>query len=168
MRDIELMTAESIQTTHRVLMETEPRHTPGGFRTEQVWIGTRPASPIGAEFVPPHHDRITDLIDDLAAFSRRTDIPAMTAIAIAHAQFETILPFTDGNGRTGRAFVQAMLRQRRVTRNVAVPVSVGLFADVTHYHQALTEYRAGNINPIVWIFADASFRAIENSAQLVS
>lgn len=162
------LSGSSIQNIHQVLMGPQSRHTPGEFRNEQVWIGTRSDSPIGAEFVPPQHSRITDLIEDLARFAIRAEIPTMTAIAITHAQFETIHPFTDGNGRTGRAIVQAMLRRRGITRNVAVPVSAGLLADVPKYHRALTEYRQGNINPIVRIFAEAAFRAVDNSTLLVA
>lgn len=162
------ISGESIQTIHQVQMGSQSRHTPGEFRNEQVWIGTRSDSPIGAEFVAPHHSLVADLIGDLTEFAGRTDVPAMTAIAITHAQFETIHPFTDGNGRTGRAIVQAMLRQRGITRNIAVPVSAGLLADVPRYHRALTEYRKGNVDPIVRIFAEAAFRAVENSTQLVA
>ena len=122
---------------HRILMAEQPRHTPGEWRDEPVWIGTRTDSPIGTEFVAPDHDRIPTLVADLAAFAERLDVPALTSVAVAHAQFETIHPFSDGNGRTGRALAQAMLRHRGVTRNVAVPVSAGLLADVDGYHRPL-------------------------------
>lgn len=168
LKSADFISSDSIRTIHQVLMGTQPRHTPGEFRDEQVWIGTRADSPVGAEFVPPHHSRVPELIKDLTAFAERADVPAMTAIAITHAQFETIHPFTDGNGRTGRAIVQTMLRQRGITRNVAVPVSAGLLADVSRYHSALTEYRRGNVDPIIRIFAEAAFRAIDNSTQLVT
>jgi len=164
----EQITPASIAAMHRVLMESQPRHTPGEYRGEQVWIGTRGDSPVGAEFVPPHHERVASLIDDLAEFAVRWDVPSLTSVAIAHAQFETIHPYTDGNGRTGRALAQSMLRYRGVTRNVAVPVSAGLLADVEGYHAALTAYRAGDPNPIVRAFASAAFRAVANSRELVS
>src|SRR5690606_10443936 len=86
---------------------------------------------------------------------------------LAHAQFETIHPFTDGNGRTGRALAQALLRAHQVTRNVAVPVSAGLLADVEGYHGALTAYREGDLVPIVEAFARAALRAVRNVEQLV-
>jgi Fic family protein len=54
-------------------------------------------------------------MDDLVAFIARLDIPTLAQVAIAHAQFETIHPFPDNNGRTGRAVAQAMLRQAEVT-----------------------------------------------------
>jgi Fic family protein len=153
---------------HRVLMGDQKRHTPGEWRREAVWIGTRSSSPLGAEFVAPHFERVPALIDDVIGFSARRDLPALTSTAIAQAQFETIHPFTDGNGRTGRAFAQALLRHRGVTRNVAVPVSAGLLADVDGYHRALTAYREGDMSPIVLAFAEASLRAVANSRELVS
>ncbi|GAB3046036.1 Fic family protein [Sediminivirga luteola] len=158
--------SESIRQMHTVLMEKQPRHTPGQWRKEPVWIGTRSDSPVGAQFVGPDEADVPGLVDDLATFVRREDIPALIAVAVAHAQFETIHPFTDGNGRTGRALAQSMLRHRGVTRNVAVPVSAGLLADVEGYHAALTAYRAGEIDPIVSAFADASLRAVSNARQL--
>lgn len=107
-------------------------------------------------------------MDDLVAFARRTDLPALPQIAIAHAQFETVHPFPDGNGRTGRALVQAMLHRLGVTRNVTVPVSAGLLRDTRGYFDALTAYRAGDVEPIILAFAQASADAIVNGRQLVA
>ncbi|ERK73020.1 Fic family protein [Leifsonia aquatica] len=162
------ISAEAIAQMHHVLMAEQPRHTPGEWREEAVWIGTRSDSPVGAEFVAPHHDRVPQLIDDLVLFANREEVPPLVSIAIAHAQFETIHPFTDGNGRTGRALAQSMLRHREITRSVAVPVSAGLLADVEGYHAALTAYRAGDVDPIILAFADASLRAVGNARQLVA
>jgi Fic family protein len=161
------VTASSIREMHAVLMDGQPRHTPGEWREEAVWIGTRSDSPIGAEFVAPWHELVPGAIDDLVAFARRTEVPPLVSVAVSHAQFETIHPFTDGNGRTGRALAQSLLRYRGVTRSVAVPVSAGLLADVDGYHAALTSYREGDINPIIGAFADASQRAVGNARQLV-
>jgi Fic family protein len=111
---------------------------------------------------------VPGLIDDLVRFCLRTDLPPLVLVALAHAQFETIHPFTDGNGRTGRALAQSLLRATGVTRNVAVPVSAGLLADVHGYHQALNAYRAGDAALIVNAFADASLRAVRNSRTLVA
>ncbi|WP_211319524.1 Fic family protein [Quadrisphaera granulorum] len=164
--------AESISTAsilqmHAVLMASQPRHTPGSWRQEAVWIGTRSDSPQGATFIAPHHSRIRDLMEDLVTFASRGEVPALVSAAVTHAQFETIHPFTDGNGRTGRALVQSMLRHRGVTRNVAVPVSAGLLADVNGYHAALTAYREGDLDPIVVAVAEASLRAVSNARHLV-
>ncbi|MFC5433514.1 Fic family protein [Microbacterium suwonense] len=159
---------DAIREMHRILMAAQPRHTPGEWRDQAVWIGTRTDSPIGAEFVAPDHSRIPTLISDLVAFARRQDLAPLIAVAVAHAQFETIHPFSDGNGRTGRALAQAMLRHRGVTQNVAVPVSAGLLADVEGYHRALTDYREGDVSPVVLAFANASIRAVSNARQLIT
>jgi Fic family protein len=101
-------------------------------------------------------------------FATRTDLLVMPHLALAHAQFETIHPFADGNGRTGRALVQAMLRHHRVTRSITVPVSAGLLARTGDYFDALTAYRAGDIEPIIEQFIAATWRSIDNADQLVT
>ncbi|ROR72454.1 Fic family protein [Bogoriella caseilytica] len=163
----EAVDASSILAMHEVLMSQQPRHAPGQWRDEAVWIGTRSDSPAGAEFVAPWHERVPALIDDLVAFAQRTDVSPLPLVAIAHAQFETIHPFTDGNGRTGRALAQSLLRHLGVTRSVAVPVSAGLLADIEGYHRALTAYRDGAPEQIVLAFARGSLRAVANARMLI-
>lgn len=159
--------AAAILAIHRALMATQPRHTPGEFRTEPVWIGGG-STPVGATFVGPRHHLIPAAISDLIEFAQRADIPALPQIAVAHAQFETIHPFTDGNGRTGRALVQAMLRNKGLTRQLTVPVSAGLLSDTGAYFAALTSYREGDAGPIIACVAQASRRAIDNGRLLVT
>jgi Fic family protein len=106
-------------------------------------------------------------MDDLIKFSARTDMPVLTQAAIAHAQFETIHPFADGNGRTGRALVHAMLRGHGLTRNVTVPMSAGLLTDTRSYFDSLTAYRDGDPAAIVTKLAEASLAAMANGRQLV-
>jgi Fic family protein len=157
----------SIIAMQSEILRDQPEQT-GRWRTEQVWIGGGFGnSPHSASFVPPHQDRVADLMNDLVEFARRTDLPALPQIAIAHAQFETVHPFPDGNGRTGRALIQAMLRRLGVTQNVTVPVSAGLLRNTRGYFDALTEYRAGNVEPIIQAFARAAADAIVNGRQLV-
>lgn len=161
------ITAEAILAMHEALMAGQPRHTPGRWREEAVWIGGG-NSPLSAEFVPPDHARVQGSIDDLIAYAQRDDQPFLTQIAVAHAQFETIHPFTDGNGRTGRALVQSMLRNKELTRQVTVPVSAGLLADTDGYIAALTAYRDGDAVPIAEKFAHASLRAVWNGRLLIA
>lgn len=161
------LSVESVKRLHAVLMEHQPRHTPGQWRDEPVWIGTRSDSPVGASYVAPHNEHVADLMGDLVGFVNDFTVLPLVSVAVGHAQFETIHPFSDGNGRTGRALAQSMLRHKGVTRNVAVPVSAGLLADVDGYHAALTAYRAGEVDPIVLSFAAASLRAVHNARQLV-
>jgi Fic family protein len=151
---------------HAALLGDHAPHMTGAFRTEQVWIGGSSVSPHQAVFVPPRWERVPAAMDDLVAFTRRLDVPALIHAALAHAQFETIHPFPDGNGRTGRAIVQAMLRTARLTRNVTVPVSSGLLHDVHRYYDALDAYRDGEPDPIVHAFAEAAGFAVRNGRTL--
>lgn len=91
-------------------------------------------------------------------------ISALVAVAVAHAQWETIHPFTDGNGRGGRTLAQSMLWYRGVTRNAAVPVSAGLLADVECYHAVLTAYREGEVDPRSFTFVRPL--SVEDSAHV--
>jgi Fic family protein len=159
--------ANSILAMHRALMETAEPDMAGRWREEQVWVGGGKFGPHGAMFVPPHHSRVVPAIEDLTAFARRDDLPVLVQAAVAHAQFETIHPFPDGNGRTGRALLHSMLRNKRLTRNVTVPVSAGLLADTGAYFNALGTYRAGDPSAMVRQLADASFAAVANGRQLV-
>jgi Fic family protein len=159
--------ADAILAMHRALMVNEPRHTPGEFRTEPVWIGGG-STPIGATFVGPRHEVVPGAIGDLIAFAQRADVSALPQIAVGHGQFETIHPFTDGNGRTSRALVQAMLRNKGLARQVTVPVSAGLLADTGAYFAALTSYRDGDAAPIVERFSQATVLALANGRQLVT
>lgn len=161
------LAGEAIIAMHAALLgEVGPSMT-GHWRTEQVWIGGTSFGPHTASFVPPHHEHVPALMDDLVRFTQRVDLPLLVQVAIAHAQFETVHPFPDGNGRTGRALIHAMLRGRGLTRNVTIPVSAGLLTDTTGYFQTLTAYRDGDPSRIVTKLADASFAAIANGRQLV-
>ncbi|MGW6174350.1 Fic family protein [Arthrobacter sp. NPDC055138] len=163
----ERLDENSIIAMHDALLrDTAPEYT-GHWRSEQVWIGGSSASPHAATFVPPHHTRVPSLMADLIAFAGRTDVPVLIQAAIAHAQFETIHPFPDGNGRTGRALLQGMLRHGGLTRTITVPLSAGFLQDRNAYFRALAEYRAGHADAIVTAVAEASFAAIRNGRRLV-
>lgn len=159
---------EAVLAMHAVLMEHDRHHQAGRWRREQVWIGGTSFGPHLAAFVPPHHQHVPRLMADLVAFVRRDDLPTLVQAALAHAQFETIHPFTDGNGRTGRALIHAMLRAKGLARNVTVPVSAGLLADTEAYFSALTRFRQGDPAEIVRQLSEASFGAIANGRQLVA
>ncbi|GCE75942.1 Fic family protein [Cellulomonas biazotea] len=164
----ERLDAASVLAMHRALVEAAEPEIAGRWRTQQVWIGGGGYSPHRAAFVPPHADRVPAAIDDLVAFMARDDVPALPHAAVAHAQFETVHPFPDGNGRTGRALVHALLRRRSLTRSVTVPVSAGLLVDTRGYFDALTAYREGDLAPIVDAMAQASFDAVVNGRHLVA
>lgn len=154
------LSMDSVRAAHHALMAGQDRLTPGRFRTTQVWIGAGAPTPHTASFVPPHAGRVPGAMDDLLAYCARTDVPVLPQAAIAHAQFETIHPFADGNGRTGRVLVHAMLRAAGATRRMTVPVSAGLLTDTASYFQALTAYRDGDPVPIVARFTDAALTGV--------
>lgn len=158
---------DAILAMHKALLDSTESDSAGKWRTVQNWIGGSAWSPYEATFVPPHPDRVLAAIQDLERFLARDDVPTLVQAAIAHAQFETIHPFTDGNGRTGRALVHSLLRGKELTRHATVPVSAGLLADTRRYVEALTAYRDGDPEPIVERLANASFAAINNSRALV-
>jgi Fic family protein len=153
---------------HReLLVESVPEHA-GRLRTEQVWVGGSGYGPHQAEFVPPHHDRVPAAMADLLGFAARDDLPVLVHAALLHAQFETVHPFVDGNGRTGRAIVHVLLRRRGLVENTVVPVSAGLLHDTDGYVAALTAYRQGDPAPIVRRFVEAAERAVTHGRDLVA
>ncbi|MFF0265848.1 Fic family protein [Kribbella sp. NPDC004536] len=161
------LSTDSILAAHRALMHDQNHARPGQFRDGQVWIGGGP-TPHTATFVPPRAERVPELMGDLVEFCKRTDVPVLTHLSLAHAQFETIHPFNDGNGRTGRTLVHAMLRRSGVTRRLTVPVSAGLLTDTDAYFAALGAYREGDPAPIITQFSRASFAAVGNGRDLVT
>jgi Fic family protein len=104
---------------------------------------------------------------DLARFVAREDLPIVVHAAIAHAQFETIHPFADGNGRTGRALVHAMVRGKGLVTSTTAPISAGLLTNTGGYVEALTAYRSGDARPIIERFAEASRFATHSGSVLV-
>jgi Fic family protein len=104
--------ADSLVDVHRVLMEkTRDAYIAGAVRNTQNWIGGNNYNPYGAAFVPPPEGEVQRLLTDLAAFMNRRDLSPTLQAAIAHAQFETIHPFADGNGRTGRCLIHVIYRR---------------------------------------------------------
>lgn len=146
---------DDITAAQRILMENDPVEGKyaGLIRDEQNWIDGSDHSPRNAVHIPPHPDRVKPLMDDLVEFANRDDIPVLAQAAIAHAQFETIHPFGDGNGRIGRALIGAILRRRGVTSNTIVPVASGFNARRDDYFDALTAYRGGHVSPLLSLVA---------------
>jgi Fic family protein len=161
----------SVGTFHRIhatLMRDDPHEKAwaGRFREMQNWIGGSDACPRGALHVPPAPGRVPALMDDLAGWCTRVDIDPVTRAAVAHAQFETIHPYTDGNGRTGRAIIHTILRQGRVVTASIVPTSAALMTDVKGYFDSLDRYRAGDVGAYLVHFAEATVRATSEALRL--
>lgn len=147
----------------------------GSLRDQQNWIGGNNYNPCSADFVPPNWELVQDLMVDLVEFCNQDDLPALAQAAIAHAQFETIHPFVDGNGRTGRVLIQMILRRRGLSRKVIPPVSLVLATRAKDYLEGLTAMRyvgtpdsqlaLDGVNLWVGRFAAACSRAVMDSMQ---
>jgi Fic family protein len=159
------LTVAAVLRSHHALMQDDPGEAAyaGRFRDMQNWIGGSDYSPRNALYVPPPPDTVEDYMADLVAFTNRADLSAMVQAAIAHAQFESVHPLTDGNGRIGRALVNTVLRRRGVTTTVVVPLASALVARREAYFDVLTRYRGGEPEPIIAAFARASTLAAQES-----
>ena len=140
----EELTPAGIQLIHRTLIEPTGESFGGEFRTEQVWVGGTAYSPHGALFVPPHVDRLHDCIDDLVLFANREGINPVAKAAIVHAQFETIHPFIDGNGRTGRTLLHKILKREGILQQATLPISAGLLHNTESYMESIRAYQHGD------------------------
>jgi Fic family protein len=152
-------TRETLLALHHTLMETTAPEIAGRVRRKQNWVGGWWHTPVGAEFIPPPHEEVEPLLDDLAAFMNRDDLPATHQAALAHAQFETIHPFADGNGRVGRCLIHAVLRRRGLAAHHVPPVSLLMATDVDGYVKALTGFRDDREEEWVSYFAQTTVAA---------
>ncbi|MGK2877776.1 MAG: Fic family protein [Solirubrobacterales bacterium] len=153
----EAFTLRTFVSIHKLLFAgTADEKLAGRIRTTQNWIGGSASSPAGAEFIPPPAGALEELLVDLAAFCNRTDLPPVLQAAIAHAQFETIHPFMDGNGRAGRALIPMLLRRRGTIAQAIPPISLFLANRSSRYVQGLTNYRLGYADDWFEFFALAA------------
>jgi Fic family protein len=168
------ITAELLLEIHRRLVaRTYLEPYAGVLREVQNWIGGNDYNPCSAAYVPPPAEYVPKLFDDLCAFCNTDELPAVAQAAIAHAQFETIHPFADGNGRTGRALIHLVLRRRELARHVLPPVSLVLATGARSYINGLTRYRqigspssrkaAEGVNEWVAHFAGACTRCVSDA-----
>jgi Fic family protein len=145
---------------HRKLLEQAPhRHIAGKVRDTQNWIGGNDYNPCGAAFTPPPPEEVAALIHDLCATINDESLSPIMQAALVHAQFETIHPFGDGNGRTGRALVHVVLKRRGVAPRFVPPISVVFAGDKDRYIEGLTKFRGDAVNAWIEQFAVALMRA---------
>ncbi len=157
--------AEALLAAHRDLFQGHPdeAHRAGKFRVVQNWIGGSDYAPTNALYVPPPPETVGAYLDDLFAYAARDDVPPLVQAAIVHAQFESIHPFIDGNGRLGRTLIHAVLRRRRATRHLTVPIASALVAHRDRYFDALDDYRNGHAATIIAMLASATSIATAES-----
>lgn len=156
----ETFDVDQIVDIHRALLERATNsHIAGNVRRVQNWIGGNDYNPCEADFVPPPPEEVDWLLNDLCRFCEQDRLSPLVQAAVAHAQFETIHPFDDGNGRAGRALVQVILRRRRLAPSFVPPISVVLATNREQYIAGLTAYRQGRIEAWLEVFAVATARA---------
>lgn len=152
----------SLQRIHEELRRGTDIEGFGGIvRTEQNWIGSSGANPLDATYVPPAPQMVPELLDDLMSFANRTDVPPVVQAALCHAQFESIHPFLDGNGRVGRALIQVVLLRRGAVSEGVPPISLALATDAREYRACLYDLQH-------WTERDEGRKAIDNWVSLFS
>lgn len=153
------LTVDSIQAIHREIAVVPPLDKIAGqIREEASWIGG--VDPSVAEYVGPPADEVPGLLDDLCQFMDRDDLSPIAQAAIAHAQFELIHPFGDGNGRVGRCLIQVLLRRRGLAPRFLPPISIVLGSAKDVYISGIEAFRSGSVDDWVGYFA----RATESAA----
>jgi len=156
-----------IQAIHARLFEgTRDAKFAGVIREEQNWVGGSDYSPYGAAFIPVPESDVHPLLEDLCAFIERDDLPVLAQAAIVHAQFETIHPFIDGNGRVGRCLIHVVLRRRGLAPHYVPPISVALAANAEEYVAGLTAYRDTRFEEWARIFVRATDAAVRRAQAL--
>lgn len=139
-----LIAADEVGTDHLVRLQAAllpDRADDHGLRTVQNWIGGSDYHPIDADFVPPAPEAVPALMDDLLVYLGGAQHSPVVQAALVHAQFETIHPFVDGNGRVGRALIHTVLSRRGVTPAAILPISSVLATFRTEYVEGLTRFR---------------------------
>jgi Fic family protein len=154
------LSVDALHHWHRMLMRhgALPDDLIGRFRDRQGWIGG--TSPLNAVFVPAPPDRIDALVEDLIDFVNRVDVDPIAQAAIAHAQFETIHPYGDGNGRIGRVLIGWSMRRHLGLIGAPPPVSILIARDPGGYLAGLYQFREGEVEQ--WVRWMASI--VERSA----
>jgi len=133
-----------LKDLHGILLQGEDEGNPGTFRPTQNWIGRVGSSAAEADFVPPPEQEMYQALGNLEYFINEHQSPMAPLVrcALAHAQFETIHPFTDGNGRIGRLFIALLLCQMKKLEQPLLYISLYLLQNRREYYDRLTEVRA--------------------------
>ena len=118
------------------------RSAPGELRRSQNWIGPAGSTPRDAVFVPPPFEEAPRALGDLEVFLHRDDdLPPLVRIGLAHAQFETIHPFIDGNGRVGRLLIAFFLCERKILAKPVLCISHFFKRHQAEYYERLQAVR---------------------------
>jgi len=133
------VTADRLLALHRSLLPDSPEHH--GTRSTQNWVGGSSYHPLDADFVPPPPELVPDLVADLLTYLNGDTHAPLIQAALVHAQFETIHPFADGNGRVGRELIHTVLTRRGLLAGMILPTSPVLSTLSDEYVEALSRFR---------------------------
>ncbi len=156
-----------IKEIHQELMQgARSTHfsDPGNFRTSQNWIGgTRPDN---ASFVPVPPEEMNNALHHLEDFLHNDSYLKLITIAYIHAQFETIHPFLDGNGRVGRLLITFLLMEKKVLDKPVLFLSSFFKEHQKLYYQRLDGYHNGEVFPWLDFFLDGVIETANKSIQI--
>lgn len=158
-----------IREIHAKLLEgvRGQERTPGEFRRSQNWIGPQGCTLATATFVPPPVHEMQTALGDLEKFLHETaELPVLVHCGLAHAQFETIHPFLDGNGRVGRLLITFLLCQRGILHHPLLYLSLYLKAHRAEYYDRLMAVRTdGNWEGWIKFFLKGVFQVSQSATE---
>ena len=165
---------ETVLSIHKTLCKnTRIERFGGQVRNVQNWVGGNSYNPLQAEYIPPAPEHVMELLEDLAQYCNDKVISPVLQAAIVHAQFESIHPFIDGNGRTGRALIHLILKRRGLAEKFVPPISLCMATHASDYVLGLSEFRYADseepkevrtrINNWVSFFAGCVIQACEEA-----
>lgn len=168
------VTVDTILQIHETLCAgTRIESFGGAIRTSQNWVGGNSYNPLQAEYIPPAPEHVIGLLEDLAAFCNDEVVSPVLQAALVHAQFESIHPFVDGNGRTGRALIHLILKRRGLAPHLIPPISLCMATHAQDYVEGLGAFRfvdgedpeeaQTQLNDWVSFFAGACLEACEEA-----
>ena len=173
--ELDAVRVEDIVTLHAALL---PEERYQGIRTVQNWIGGSNWHPLDAEFVPPAVAAVPNLMQDLTGYLNGSIHAPLVQAALVHAQFESIHPFVDGNGRVGRALIHTVLSRRGLSPQAVLPVSLVLSTLRDRYVRGLMAFRfdgdpsspAGAAAAEHWldVFLDSAIIAAEQAVKIAT
>ena len=177
MRSGRVCDLDDILDIHKSLFDgTRDRSLGGVLRDEPIWVGPPGCLVDDASFVAPPPEYLPKLMGDLIEYLNTSAHPPVLKAAVTHVQFETIHPFADGNGRTGRALIHTVLNAAGRARG-AVPISTMLNSDLRSYYAALnamqsvecdrqaTDARSSGLSPWLGLFSGACQEAAQQAAR---
>jgi Fic family protein len=163
------ISVDDIREIHRILLRFSPdRRIAGVIREKQNWIGTNPYTPIGADYVPPPPEYVLPLLEDLCRFLARDDLAPIAQAALAHAQFENIHPFADGNGRVGRTLIHTVLCRGGEATNYVPPISLVLGATPKAYVAGFGDFSRGDVSSWCDLFAAATRKSASEAERMAA